>query len=79
MRHILWAIAWMGLGLLITMAAASVLQGVATGPREPVAGAPMAPAPTVQQPRIGPTEPAVSQPRPGRSLIVVARGSALDQ
>ncbi|UYN95219.1 MAG: hypothetical protein KIT25_24955 [Enhydrobacter sp.] len=73
LRHVLWAVAWMGLGLLITLAAASVLQGVATN----------------QRPHSGPVfeaPPQLDSPQqrrvpgdPGRSLILVSRGSGVDQ
>lgn len=74
MRHILWAVAWMGLGLLITLAAANVLQGVATAPPRDPAVAPSVtpPSPALPAPRPRPAEP-------GRSVVFVSRGSALDQ
>lgn len=72
MRHILWAVAWMSLGLLITLAAASVLQGVATHSREPVAMPPAVETPPQPLPRLRPNEP-------GRSLIMVSRGSRAEE
>lgn len=69
MRHILWVVAWMGLGLLITLAASSVLQDAAIRQREPTmspaAGTPPQPPPAPS----GRSRPA----EPGRHMLLVSR------
>jgi hypothetical protein len=69
MRHILWAVAWMGLGLLITLAAASILQDAAVNQREP------SPSPAAGSPPPPPAAPGGrSRPaEPGRHMLLVSR------
>jgi hypothetical protein len=78
MRHVLWAIAWMGLGLLITLAAASVLQKNAINQRETV----HAPRPAPRIEPLPPVKPApgprVRPSEPGRSVLLVS-GRSDDQ
>lgn len=68
MRHILWAIAWMGLGLLITLAAANVLQGIAVN-----RGDPSTPPTAAPQPQSPPAPGGKSRSAdPGRRLLLVS-------